>query len=207
MSDGPDIFAHITVGLAIIGGGVALYNARNAVRWKRAELASSYLRDLTTNPVLIFACRALTWDGGRLAVPESLEPVLGLSTLSIEHDPRLLREAMKLDLSLPAMQAEPRLQVYRMAMDDLLSWLEFVANALDRRLFHANDLKVVAYWIGKVDDPAYHDFIDEFDYGPSMKRLKAAFAHIDRQTAQSRRNSLHRMIRLHVQSSFSREPD
>src|SRR3712207_6526779 len=68
--------AYIGAFVGLMGGAVALFNARKSVQWKRAELASSYLKDLKVNQELVFACRALDWKGGLLVVPEQLRPLL-----------------------------------------------------------------------------------------------------------------------------------
>ena len=62
------IVNYLAVFAALVGGAIALFNARKAVRWKRAELANNYLKELTTSPELVFACRALDWQGGQLVV-------------------------------------------------------------------------------------------------------------------------------------------
>ena len=159
------------------GWGVSLFNAWKAVRWKRAELASTYLRDLTANPVLVFACRALEWNGGRLVVPEALRPLLPGKAECIDHDPAMIRRAMAPDLTLSDMAAEPRLQLYRTAMDDLLSWLELIASGLERNLFKATDLPKLAYWVHQIRAVRYLDgFIDDFGYARSMSSLERTFA-------------------------------
>lgn len=76
-----------SVCVAIIGGGVSLYNARKAVQWKRAEFANAQLKELLSNDELSFACRCLDWYGGILVVPEKLQPLLGKDKRTIDHDP------------------------------------------------------------------------------------------------------------------------
>src|ERR1035441_195090 len=68
--------AYVGASMALVGGGVALFNARKAVCWKRAELANTYMKDFNNNPELVFAGRCLDWQGGKLLVPESLRPYL-----------------------------------------------------------------------------------------------------------------------------------
>lgn len=163
------------VGLA--GWGISLVNARNAIRWKRAELANSYLKDLTTNSVLVFACRALEWNGARLVVPEALRPLLSDKVDFIEHDPALLKKAMSPGVYLEDIATEPRLQLYRTAMDDFLSWLGLVSSVLDRNLFQADDVPDVGYWVMQIEQVGYlDDFIREFGYDRPMEKLVRAFA-------------------------------
>ena len=51
------VLAYIAAFAGVLGGSAALYSARKAVYWKRAELASHYLKELRTNEELIFACQ------------------------------------------------------------------------------------------------------------------------------------------------------
>src|SRR6267378_661239 len=64
--------AYVGAFVGLVGGGVALFNSWSAVRWKRAELANSYLRDFDSNPELVFAGRCLDWQGGKLVLPDNL---------------------------------------------------------------------------------------------------------------------------------------
>jgi len=58
--------------VGFVGAVVGIVNSRMAVRWKRTELASTYMKDFNNNPELVFAGRCLDWNKGRLALPESL---------------------------------------------------------------------------------------------------------------------------------------
>lgn len=170
------LLAYLGVVAAIVGGGVALFNAWKAVRWKRAELASTYLKELNANPELIFACRALDWNGGRLVVPDSLRPLFPAGKTVIDHSSGTLRHAMDPNLSLSQMVADPRLQLYRTTMDSFLSWLSLVANALNRNLFVAADIEDVGYWVRQIEQAGYMEpFIDAFGYRASIRQLRAAF--------------------------------
>src|SRR5438309_12103168 len=60
----------------LVAGAVALFNSWKSVRWKRAELANNYLKDFNSSPELVFASRCLDWNGGKLALPESLRPYM-----------------------------------------------------------------------------------------------------------------------------------
>ncbi len=141
------VLAYLGAFAAILGGLVALFNARKAVMWKRAELASHYLTELRTNPELIFACRALEWNGGRLVVPDHLCPLLPDSSKVIAHSPAALCASMRPDLTSAEIDADVRLQIYRTALDAFLSWLNSIDNALERGLFSAGDISEAGYWI------------------------------------------------------------
>jgi hypothetical protein len=157
---------------ALVGGGVAMFNSWKGVCWKRAELASSYLRDLTTNDELVFACRCLDWSGGRLVVPQSLRPLLTDGGESIEHDRSIFAIALRPDLSIREMNDDPRIQIYRCSVDSFLSWLNVVASALNRKLFYPDDLEEVGYWVAKIEsEPSVHAFIAGFGYQENISKL------------------------------------
>ncbi|MDO9707967.1 hypothetical protein [Paracraurococcus lichenis] len=165
---------------AIAGGTVTVVNFLRTTRWKRAELANEYLEDLTSNAELVFASRALDWGGGRLVVPEMLRPILddghGAPVDRIEHDPEVMEAAMVAGLLTDAVRADPRLQVYRTALDSLLSWLSLIRQALDRRLFAPADVEALRYWLRKIGDADWlHGFIRDFGYARDMRALARHF--------------------------------
>ena len=170
--------AYVGAFVGLVGGGVALFNSWKAVRWKRAELANNYLKDLNTNEELVFACRALDWKGGRLVVPANLRPLLSDKADSIIHDYSMMKSAMRPDLLITEMEKDSRIQLYRTAMDALLSWLSLVASALDRNLFVADDVDVVGYWVFQIERVGFLDgFIRAFGYDKQIEKLRRAFQH------------------------------
>jgi hypothetical protein len=175
ISDTATIIAYLGAIVGLVGGGVALFNARKAVLWKRAELASNYLRELRSDEELVFACRALDWNGGRLVVPENLRPLIGDTAIS--HDPEVMRHAMRSDLTIFEMEEDPRIQLYRTSLDSLLSWLSLLATALNRKLFTVEDVKDVYYWIRHIERADFlNDFIETFGYGDSFRNLRDRFS-------------------------------
>jgi len=169
------IYAGAAVGLGTLI--VAAFNAWKAVNWKRAELASTYLKELTSNQELVFACRALEWSRGKLAVPETLVPLLESEKRSIVHDAAALERAMDRDRYLDQMDSDERLQIYRTSMDSLLSWLTLVAQAIERDLFQPKDLEEARYWVQMVTDrPFLNAFIDAYEYGQPLALLRERYA-------------------------------
>ena len=155
---------------------VGVLTLRRSLLWKRSELASNFLKDLNQNEEVLFACRCLDWNACRLVLPAALQPLLPDGTRTFDHDPRLLDSAMRLDLTIDEMSADARLQIYRTAMDGLLSWLSVLSNSLDRDLFGADDLPGVGYWVNRVvARSAFDDFISEFGYGDAIDRLTHYF--------------------------------
>ncbi len=171
-TDTATAIAYVGAFVGLVGGGVALFNSRKAVRWKRVEFANSYLKDFNNNPELVFAGRCLDWHGGKLVLPENLRPLMPNCEHFIVHDPAVFAEALRPELSVDEMEKDPRLQIYRTAMDSFLSWLSLVANALDRKLFLVADLQDVGYWVFKIkSEIATKDFIRVFGYHQNMQKL------------------------------------
>jgi hypothetical protein len=168
--------AYVGAFVGLIGGGVALFNARKAVAWKKAELASSYMKELTTNQELVFACRAMDWNGGVLVVPETLQALLQDGAKTIKHDRDVMHAAMTPGLTLSQMEKDPRIQIYRTAFDSLLSWLSLVDHALNRKLFGAVDVRDLGYWVNKIDSAQWlSQFILHFGYSVALQSLKERF--------------------------------
>lgn len=160
---------------AVIAGGVALFNSWMAVRWKRAELANTYLKDFNENAELVFTGRCLDWNAGLLALPENLAPYMPSGEKVIDHRRALLIEALDPAITAAGLKADPRIQIYRIAIDSFLSWLCLVSNALDRRLFHVVDLEEIAYWAARVEsDSAVKAFAFAYGYKPGLEKLFAA---------------------------------
>jgi hypothetical protein len=166
--------------LAGVGGAIALFNARKAVLWKRADLASAYMKELSSNSELVFACRVLDWNGGRLVVPEQLQPLLPTDEKTITHDRSALKRAMRVNLAIADADKDPRLQIYRTAIDSLLSWLEVVNNSLNRKLFLAEDMPALRYWVLRLaTDSDLKEFIDAFEYRNILDNLINRFSNIE----------------------------
>jgi len=119
--DGATAIAYTGACVGLVGGGVALFNARKAVCWKRAELANTYMMDFNNNPELVFAGRCLDWQRGKLIVPESLQPYLPEGEKLIDHDRRVYAIAVSPFLQVGEMDNDPRVQIYRTSPDMFLS--------------------------------------------------------------------------------------
>ena len=170
--DATTVIAAVGVLGGLTGGGVALFNSRKAVRWKRAELASNFLKDFNNTPELVFAGRCLDWNGGKLVLPENLRPYMPNGEQFIQHDRHIFAQALRPGLQIHEMDDDPRIQIYRTSMDSFLSWLSLVASALDRKLFAVADLQDVGYWAAKIQsEVAVHGFIVAYGYRENMEKL------------------------------------
>ena len=166
----------ITSVTAVATAAVGVITYRRSLLWKRSELASSFLKELNQNQELSFACRCLDWRAGKFVVPDNLQPLLSEGDRTIEHDPEVLGTAMRYDLTVAEMSDDPRLQIYRTAMDTLLSWLSVVHNSIDRDLFGARDLPGVGYWVDRLTERTDLDgFISRFGYADAVSELSKAF--------------------------------
>ncbi len=171
-SEAATAIAYVGAFVGLIGGGVALFNSWKAVRWKRAELANSYLKDFNNNAELVFAGRCLDWNGGKLVLPENLRPYMPDGALFIQHDRRVFAKALRPDLEIKEMDEDPRIQIYRTSMDSFLSWLSLIASALDRKLFLVEDMQDVGYWVAKIQSEiVLHPFIVAYGYQHNIERL------------------------------------
>jgi hypothetical protein len=142
------------------------------VCWKRAELANNYLKDFNNNPELVFAGRCLDWNGGKLVLPESLQPYMPDGAHFIHHDRQVFAKALRPDLHVSEIDEDPRIQIYRTSMDSFLSWLCLVASALDRKLFLVADMQDVGYWVAKIQsEVVVHPFIVAYGYRENIEKL------------------------------------
>jgi len=177
-TDAATAIAYVGALVALVGGGVALFNARKAVCWKRAELANTYMKDFNNNPELVFAGRCLDWQGGKLIVPESLRAYLPDGTKVIEHDRALYAAAVSPLLQVGDLDDDPRVQIYRTSLDMFLSWLTLVGSALDRKLFIVADIHDVGYWVAKIEsEVVIHPFIVAYGYATSLQKLIRLYRH------------------------------
>jgi hypothetical protein len=172
-SDAATAIAYVAAFVGLTGGGVALFNSWKAVRWKRAELANSYLKDFNNNAELVFAGRCLDWNGGKLVIPENLRPYMPDGAQFIQHDRRVFAKALSPDLRIDEMDQDPRIQIYRTSIDSFLSWLSLVASALDRKLFLAEDMQDVGYWVARIESEVVllHPFIVAYGYKENIEKL------------------------------------
>jgi hypothetical protein len=172
VSEVANSIAYVGAFVGLVGGAVALYNSWKAVCWKRAELANSYQKEFNSNPELVFASRCLDWMGGKLIIPETLQPYMPNEERVIDHDRRVFAQALRPNLTIDEMNNDPRMQIYRTSMDSFLSWLSLVASALDRKLFLVEDMQDIGYWVAKLQsEEDVHPFIVAYGYQQNIEKL------------------------------------
>jgi hypothetical protein len=168
--------AYVGAFVGLVGGGVALFNSRKALCWKRAELANTYMKDFNNSAELVFAGRCLDWNGGKLVLPDGLRPYMPDGAQLIQHDRRVFARALRPDLQVGEMDEDPRIQIYRTSMDSFLSWLCLIASALDRKLFLVADIQDVGYWVAKIQsEVVVHPFIVAYGYKENIEKLVRLF--------------------------------
>ena len=170
------VVTSVGVAAAVVAGVVGFLNCRRSVQWKSAELANSYLKDFNSNAELVFAGRCLDWFAGKLALPENLRAYMPDDAKIIQHDRTVFARALDPFLSSDGLNDDPRIQIYRTALDSFLSWLCLVSSALDRELFYADDIEEVGYWVAKIQsEEVLHGFIVAFGYQAGIERLVHSF--------------------------------
>jgi hypothetical protein len=158
--------------VGFVGAVVGIVNSRMVVRWKRTELANTYMKDFNNSPELVFAGRCLDWNKGKLALPESLRAYMPYEAKVIQHDRKIFAKALDPFLSTDGIDDDPRIQIYRTSMDSFLTWLCLVASALDRKLFLVEDIQDVGYWVAKVQsEVVLHGFIISYGYQENIEKL------------------------------------
>ena len=86
---------------------------------------------------------------------------------------------MRPNLAAAELNGDFRIQIYRTALDALLSWLNSVDNALERKLFCAADISEAGYWIQHIEHLHFlDDFIESFGYSKATQRLRLAFRNV-----------------------------
>ena len=159
--------------VGLFGGGIAFFNSYMGVRWRRAELANSYMKDFNANDELVFAGRCLDWNGGMLALPVSLQPYMPDGSKVIDHNKSIYYRSISPNLQVNELSDDPRCQIYRTSIDTFLSWLSLVASAIDRGVFNVNDIEDVAYWVAKIEsEPHVMSFIEAYGYGSGFEKLR-----------------------------------
>jgi hypothetical protein len=133
---------------------VANTNAVNAARWKRAELASSYLIPLFEDPELGFALRCLDWGGGVIPIPEHHLAMFPPEQKTIEHNPALVAQAMEPSLR-PDISRNPQGMLYRLALDALFTRFEWIGYRVSNGLIEIEDVPDLEYWMRLLADWPY----------------------------------------------------
>jgi hypothetical protein len=139
--------------IALENTRIANANAENAARWKRAELASSYLIPLFEDAELGFALRCIDWGKGVIPVPERhLAMFRGEKT--IEHKPVLVVQAMEPVLR-PDVSSNPQGMLYRLALDALFTRFEWIGYRVSNNLIQIEDVPDLEYWMKSLADWPY----------------------------------------------------
>jgi hypothetical protein len=198
-SSAPDLLARaaqlsplVTACVAIFGAiyvvrnwRIANENAINAARWKRAELAASYLAPLFSDDELAFALRCLDWGVGRMVVPEKHRIMMGVS--QVEHDPALVVRAMRPRLT-PDVLETPQAMLYRLAIDALFVRLEFIGHRVASGLITVADIRDIESYLRLISDWPYapqgdrgtdvfRPFLEAFNYAQTLGLMQRLDRH------------------------------
>jgi hypothetical protein len=166
--------------IALRNWRVANANAENAARWKRAELASSYLIPLFEDAELAFALRCIDWGRGVIPIPERHLAMFPAEKKTIEHDPDLVAAAMEPMLR-HDVSINPQGMLYRLALDALFTRFEWIGYRVSNGLIQIDDVRDLAYWMKALADWPYapdgrHDmfltFLRAAEYVQTLELMK-----------------------------------
>ncbi len=159
---------------------IALKSADNAARWKRAELAASYLTPLFEDDELVFALRCLDWGKGFIPIPERHLPMFEKcqNQKTIEHEPEILATAMEPLLRREIYQnPDPKGMLYRLALDALFTRFEWIGHRVSNGLIEIDDVADLEYWMRMLaawpyttgNRQLFLDFLEAAGYWQTLK--------------------------------------
>jgi hypothetical protein len=128
----------VTVGLASLGGLVALVQWRRDQAWKRAEKLDSLYKEFEANRLIQVACRVMDWNRGNFKFPDGEQ--FNFNTSDVKASLVVHGAA---DLTFTSTQAR-----MRDAYDTLLAFFERLGTAIDNGLVDKRPAgKLFGYWI------------------------------------------------------------
>ena len=138
----------ISLGIAVIGGMVALFQWRRDQSWKRAEKLDNLYKEFESARLIQIACRVLDWSRGRFKLPNGEEFSF---TVEDVHKSFVIHDSSE-DITFTPTQA-----VMRDAYDALLSFFDRLESAISTGLvdeFHA--MCLFGYWVNHLDKMPEH---------------------------------------------------
>jgi len=145
-----EIGAVVTALVALVGAGFALYEYRQAQRWKMLEFAASQLERLSQDPVLDFALTCLDWEKGPISLPERLSHFADIredGSVALHHDRQRLITAFRSEASVD----ESVIYVYRTVFDRLFDYFEQIEEFIRLGVIQAKDVRGLKFWINRID--------------------------------------------------------
>jgi hypothetical protein len=127
----------LTLGLAFLGGLVALVQWRRDQAWKRAEKLDSLYKEFEGNRLIQIACRVMDWNRGNFKFPDGEE--LRFDSSDVQKSLVVHGDA---DLTFTLTQAR-----MRDAYDALLAFFERLHTAIDNGLVDQKPAgNLFGYW-------------------------------------------------------------
>lgn len=128
----------VTIGLAFLGGLVALVQWRRDQAWKKADKLDSLYKEFEGNRLIQIACRVMDWDRGNFKFPDGEE--FRFDTSDVQKSLVIHGDG---DLAFTLTQAR-----MRDAYDTLLAFFERLGTAIDNGLVDQKPAgKLFGYWI------------------------------------------------------------
>lgn len=134
----------------------ALDQRRNEA-WRRADVARSLMQRLNVDEELSFCARALDWGVGPLLIPAKYLPLFPKDQKTIEHDPKIMTQALSVGLAND--WRAPEALTYRYCFDAFFSYLDEIRSYSKRSLIPREEFVGIDYYLKLLKSPAYiqHD--------------------------------------------------
>lgn len=133
----------LTLGVAFIGGLLALVQWRRDQSWKKAEKLDSLYKEFEASRLIQIACRVLDWSRGRFTFPDGEK---------LEFDQADVENSLLVHDDLPELTFTPVQTRMRDAYDALLAFFERLESAIGTDLVDEQSaLRLFGYWIKHLD--------------------------------------------------------
>lgn len=137
----------LTLGLAVLGGIVALIQWRRDQAWKKADKLDALYKEFEGNRLIQIACKILDWNRGRFRFPDGEE-----FTFAHEDVAKSLVVHGDVDLTFTPTQAK-----MRDAYDAVLAFFERLETAIDTGLVDQGPaIRLFGYWVNHFEAMPEH---------------------------------------------------
>lgn len=167
VNDLADLTSSVAVLGGLIGFAFGLYKYTVAQRWKKSELAASFLEQLVSDPQLALCCQMLDYSSRRFVVPEMFRPISNEETFLHNWEDLIKGMLPEYDQSRFSWQQT----LYRDLFDHFFGYLERVNHYISINLIDIRDLRSLSYWLDQikqprfVKEPVFMKFIEAYEYG------------------------------------------
>jgi hypothetical protein len=150
-----EVGAVSTAIVAAVAALAGLAQYRKAEAWKRAQFTAGFLKQLSTDEELIFACKAIDWGLGPLIIPEKYRPLFTNREVVITHNWDDLANALKPNIDINVI-TNPKQLIYRYSVDALLDYFDQSRKFIELNLVRLHDLASLGYYAALIRYPIYY---------------------------------------------------